>query len=82
MMAAAKEMSVDSAEAAVLSGLDDTKNRTEGFPRGKDVPSVFDKSLVGQHGSPQGGDTRLVSRPRAGRKRKKLIPARLLVAVA
>lgn len=34
MMAAAKEMSVDSAEAAVL---DDTKNRTEGFSRGKDV---------------------------------------------
>lgn len=38
MMAAAKEMSVDSAEAAVLSGLDAAKNRTEGFSRGKDVP--------------------------------------------
>lgn len=38
MMAAAKEMSVDSAEAAVLSGLHDTKSRTEVFPRGKDVP--------------------------------------------
>lgn len=39
MMAAAKEMSVDSAAAAaVLSGLDGTKNRMEGFPRGKDVP--------------------------------------------
>lgn len=65
MMAAAKQMSVDSAEAAFLSGLDDTKN-----------------SLVRQHGSPQGSDTRLVSRPHAGRKGKKLILAHLLVAVA
>lgn len=78
MMAAAKEMIVDSAEAAVLSRLDDTK----AFLVEKMFPSVFGKSLVRQHDSPQGGDTHLVSRPRAGRKRKKLIPAHLLVAVA